>query len=107
MQFEAAHRWARDRCYKPATPQTSVCNNGLLAVTQETTSGRSIARDNPANRRKIMTTDFTMALKAEAKHDSADDLVIASVWLVLYLVMLVGTLSEPALARAVESAALY
>ena len=54
-----------------------------------------------------MTTDFTMAFKAEAKGNSEGNLVIASVWLVLYLVMLVGTLTEPVLARAVEFAALY
>ena len=50
-----------------------------------------------------MTTDFTMAFNAEAKRNSEGNLVIASVWLVLYLVMLVGTLTEPVLARAVEA----
>ena len=55
-----------------------------------------------------MSTDPTglAASKAEAKRNSDGDLVIASVWLVLYLGMLVGTL-EPFFARAMEFAALY
>jgi len=56
-----------------------------------------------------MPTDLTvvMARKAKAKRDSEADVAVASVWLVLYLVMLVGTLTDSVLARAVEFAALY
>jgi hypothetical protein len=56
-----------------------------------------------------MPTDPTglAASKAEAKRNNDGDLVIASVWLVLYLGMLVGTLTEPFLARAMEFTALY
>lgn len=56
-----------------------------------------------------MPTDLVMVIarKAGAKHNSEGDLMIASVWLVLYLFMLVGMLTEPLLARAVEVAALH
>ena len=74
--------------------------------------GRSHAAWAPQRRpedRGIMPTDLTvvMARKAKAKRDSEADVAVASVWLVLYLVMLVGTLTDSVLARAVEFAALY
>ena len=57
-----------------------------------------------------MPTDLTMVMarKNEANRDNERDVVVvASVWLVLYLLMLVGTLTEPVFARAIELAALY
>ena len=57
-----------------------------------------------------MPTDLTMVMarKNEANRDNERDVVVvASVWLVLYLLMLVGTLTEPFFARAIELAALY
>jgi hypothetical protein len=56
-----------------------------------------------------MSTDLTVAFerKSKAKRDSKADFAIASVWLALYLLMLVGVLTTPFLARAVEFAGLY
>lgn len=54
-----------------------------------------------------MATTLVMARKVDAKDDSKGDVAVASVWLVLYLLILVGTLTEPFLAQAVEFAALY
>jgi len=56
-----------------------------------------------------MPTDLTVAIarKAKAKHDSEAEIMIACVWLTLYFVMLVGSLAEPAFARALELAGLY
>jgi hypothetical protein len=62
-----------------------------------------------AGKRETMSTDLTVVFerKSKAKRDSKADLAIASVWLALYLLMLVGVLTTPFLARAVEFAGLY
>jgi len=48
-----------------------------------------------------------MVRAAETKPDHKGDVAIASVWLVLYVLMLVATITAPFVQRALEFAGLY
>lgn len=56
-----------------------------------------------------MSTDVAVVIirETKAKHDSEVDTTVASVWLVFYLIMIVGTLAGPGFARAINFATLY
>jgi hypothetical protein len=54
-----------------------------------------------------VSADFAVASerKAETTRDGDGDVAVASVWLALYLLMLVGTVVAPVVGRAVDFAA--
>ena len=56
-----------------------------------------------------MSTDLTVALerRTKAKRDSEADVALISVWLAVYLLAIIGTLSAPLLSNGLEFAALY
>jgi len=54
-------------------------------------------------------TDISAAIdrKVKAKREKDYDVAAASAWLIIYLLLVIGTLHEPILARAVETSGLY
>jgi hypothetical protein len=65
-----------------------------------------------ARRRETMSSDLTVALQGKARTDpgSSGDVIVASIWFVLYLLMVVGSLfanqKEPAVLLVVLAATL-
>jgi len=57
----------------------------------------------------FMSTDFSVVFerKARATFDSEADVAVASIWLAIYLLMLLGNLSAPLLAQSAQLATLY
>jgi hypothetical protein len=57
----------------------------------------------------LMPTDLSvvMARKAKAKRDQERGIALTSLWLILYGLVLAGSLTEPVFARVAEYAALY